>query len=452
MTRVLIPAGALGLGYDRDALERGLANRPDIIAIDGGSTDSGPSYLGRGVSKYSRASTKVEWRELMQARAKAGVPLVIGTAGTCGADQTVDWLLDITREIAAEDGMKVRVATIRSGQPKARVKSALAAGKLRALPAAPEISDEIIDECSNIVALAGVEQVAAALATGADIVIAGRTTDTAIIAALPIVRGDHAGAAWHGAKIGECGALATTNPNSGVIQIDFDETGFTVEPMAPNAAATSYTVSAHMLYENSDPFILHEPGGHLDVTGSEYRALDQRRVRVEGSKWVKGRYTVKLEGARVVGHQSVGLAVMRDRRYVQNARDWAADVAAKVRAKIEARMGLAPDELSVEIRLIGMDATLGTLENRRDVPVEVGILGILTCPTQDQAAEAAKIMNPYLLHHPLTEDEPMPTFAFPFSPAEMQRGALYEFCLNHVMELDDPMAAFVLDVHEVGHA
>lgn len=451
MTRVLIPAGALGLGYDRDALERGLANRPDIIAIDGGSTDSGPSYLGRGVSKYSRASTKVEWRELMQARAKAGVPLVIGTAGTCGADQTVDWLLEITREIAAEEGMQVRVATIRSGQPKERVKAALASGRLRALPAAPDISEAIIDDCSNIVALAGVEQVAAALATGADIVIAGRTTDTAIIAALPIVRGDHAGAAWHGAKIGECGALATTNPNSGVIQIDFDDAGFTVEPMAPNAAATPYTVSAHMLYENSDPFILHEPGGHLDVTGSEYQALDGRRVRVEGSRWVKGRYTVKLEGARVVGHQSVGLAVMRDRRYVQNAREWAADVVAKVRAKIEARMGLSPDDFSVEIRLIGMDATLGGLENRMDTPVEVGVLGILTCPTQDQAAEAAKIMNPYLLHHPLTEDEPMPTFAFPFSPAEMQRGALYEFCLNHVMELDDPMAAFTLDVHEVGH-
>lgn len=45
----------------------------------------------------------------------------------------------------------------------------------------------------------------------------------------------------------------------------------------------------------------------------------------------------------------------------------------------------------------------------------------------------------------------MPTFAFPFSPAEMQRGELYEFCLNHIMELDDPMAIFRLDVHEVGH-
>jgi len=283
-------------------------------------------------------------------------------------------------------------------------------------------------------------------------VIAGRTTDTAIIAALPITRGDNAGAAWHGAKVGECGALATTQPNSGVIQIDFDADGFTIEPMAQAAAATPYTVSAHMLYENSDPYILYEPGGHLDVTGSDYRALDGRRVRVEGSKWVPGRYTVKLEGARVVGYQSVGLAVIRDRHYVRHARAWATDIEQQVRAKIETRMGLAPDAFAVELRLIGMDATLGGIENRHDLPVEVGVLGILTCPTPEQAAEAAKILNPYLLHHPLTEDEPMPTFAFPFSPAEMQRGALYEFCLNHVMELDDPMAAFRLDVHEVGHA
>lgn len=62
MTKVLIPSGALGLGYDKAALERGIAAKPDLIAIDGGSTDSGPSYLGRGVSKYARESTKAEWK------------------------------------------------------------------------------------------------------------------------------------------------------------------------------------------------------------------------------------------------------------------------------------------------------------------------------------------------------------------------------------------------------
>ena len=62
------------------------------------------------------------------------------------------------------------------------------------------------------------------------------------------------------------------------------------------------------------------------------------------------------------------------------------------------------------------------------------------------------MLNPFLLHHPLTEQEEQPTFAFPFSPAEIDRGAIYEFCLNHVMILDDPMAAFRLEMLEIAGA
>ncbi|MCU9848075.1 DUF1446 domain-containing protein [Defluviimonas sp. WL0024] len=450
-TRVLIPTGALGLGYDRAALARGIAAKPHIIAVDGGSTDSGPAYLGRAASKYSRATTRAEWRDLMQARAEAGVPLIIGTAGTCGADATVDWLFDITRDLAAELGQKLTVTRLYSGQNPAEIAAAFDAGRITDLPAAPGIDADTIRACSNIVALAGAEQVAAALATGADIVIAGRTTDTAIIAALPIARGCHGGAAWHGAKIGECGALATTHPASGTILITFDGTGFTVDPMAPSARATPYTVSAHMLYENSDPFLLYEPGGVLDVTDATYAALDDRRVRVEGSVWRPGPYTVKLEGARIAGYQTVSLTLLRDRRYVANATGWAAEVAARARADVGARMGLAADAFEIELRLIGRDATLGPLEPPGPVPAEIGVLAIATAPSEAEAAEIGKILNPYLLHHALTEDEPMPTFAFPFSPAEMSRGALYEFCLHHVMALDDPMAPFRIVTDEVGH-
>jgi hypothetical protein len=451
MVRVLVPTGALGMTIDRDALAAGVAAGPDIIAVDGGSTDSGPSYLGCGVSKYSRATTKAEWRDLMLAREKAGVPLVIGTAGTCGADSAVDWFLGITRELAEELGQKLRVAVLYSGQPADRITGALAEGRVAALPAAPEISVDSVQNCTNIVALAGAEQIAEALNTGADIVIAGRTTDTAIIAALPLMRGCHPGGAWHGAKIGECGAIATTEPATGAIQIDFDAEGFTITPLGKTARATPYTVSAHMLYENTDPFILYEPGGHLDVTAATYSALDDRRTRVEGSAWVPGPYSVKLEGARIAGYQTVSLTLLRDRRYVANARAWADDITARCQAAVAQRMGLAPEDFTIELRLIGVDATLGALENAAVTPVEVGVIAIATAPTEAQAAEIGKILNPYLLHHALSEDEPMPTFAFPFSPAEMQRGALYEFCLNHVLALDDPMAAFRLETHEVGH-
>ena len=128
-TKILIPSGALGLGYDRDALMRGIEHKPDLIAIDGGSTDSGPHYLGTGTSKYSRSSIKSEWRQLMQARAIANVPLVIGTAGTCGADDAVDWMLDITKEIVKETDQDVTVAILKSGQPVDRVISAFDDGR-----------------------------------------------------------------------------------------------------------------------------------------------------------------------------------------------------------------------------------------------------------------------------------------------------------------------------------
>ena len=265
-TRVLVPTGALGITFDRAALARGIAAKPDIIAVDGGSTDSGPYSLGSGTSKYSRAATKSEWRDLMAARAEARVPLVIGTSGTCGTDATVDWMFEITRELAAELGHRVRVARLYPSQLPNHAAKALAEGRITPPSPAPPISADALDAMSNIVALAGAEQIQAALGTGADIVIAGRTTDTAIISALPLARGEHAGGAWHGAKIGECGALCTTNPTGGVILLDFDREGFTVEPLVEGACCTPHSVSAHMLYENSDPFILHEPGGHLDVT------------------------------------------------------------------------------------------------------------------------------------------------------------------------------------------
>ncbi len=449
-TRVLVPSGVLGLGFNRDALARGLSLNPDIIAIDGGSTDSGPFSLGAGQSKYSRAASKAEWRDLMVARAQAGVPLVIGTAGTCGADATVDWMYDITCELAAELGQKLRVARLYSSQPAARVIAALEAGKITPLTPAPDIGAQALRDMTNIVALAGAEQIQAALDTGAQIIIAGRTTDTATIAALPLRRGAHPGAAWHGAKIAECGALCSTNPTSGVIVVDFDDTGFTVEAMHETALCTPHSVSAHMLYENTDPFVLYEPGGYLDVRQARYTALDDRRVRVEGSEWVPGRYTVKLEGARIAGYQTTIMAVLRDAHYAAHAQAWVDKLTAFLTVEIQRRMDLAPTDYQMEFRLIGVNGALGPLENRTGTPVEVGVLGIVTAQTQAIAAEIGKLINPFVLHYPLTEDEELPTFAFPYSPATTDRGALYEFALNHVMELASPMEAFRIEVTEVG--
>ncbi|MEO1562933.1 MAG: acyclic terpene utilization AtuA family protein [Pseudomonadota bacterium] len=447
LVKVLIPSGALGLGFSEDALNLGLKKNPDIIAIDGGSTDSGPFYLGTGTSKYSKATTKKEWSVLMKARAEADVPLLIGTAGTCGADSAVDWLLDIAKEIAAETGQSLKICTIKCNQPAARVANALSSGDVSPLKPEVPISEELLASCTNIVALAGVEQINHALESGADIVIAGRTTDTAVIAAYPISKGCHVGAAWHGAKIGECGALCTTKPGSGVILIEFDETGFEITPMDPGAKATPRTVSAHMLYENSNPYQLYEPGGYLEVSQAKYSAVSDKTVRVEGSQWIEtAPYTVKLEGATHAGYQTLSHVIIRDARYVENVDRWIDLVKADFLAKFT---DFNPNTSSIEFRVMGKDAVLGHLENRNSSAPELGVMVIVTAPTQEQATEIARALNPALLHLALDADEALPTFAFPFSPAETERGPIYEFCLNHVMALNDPLEAFSFDTVEV---
>ena len=449
-TSILIPSGVLGLGFDKAALARGMEKKPDAICIDGGSTDSGPFYLGTGTSKYSEAVTRSEWKDLMVARAEANIPLIIGSCGTCGTRQTVDWMYKLTCEIARELGQSFRITRLYSDQDQTSLTQQLQTGNISALPPLNDLQQETVQQCTNIVALAGVEQINHALDSGADIILAGRTTDTAIIAALPIQRGADVGAAWHGAKIGECGALCSTNPTSGVIMIDFDEHGFTVQPLADGACCTPHSVSAHMLYENADPIELTEPGGCLNVSNAVYSAVDERCVRVVGSQWIPSdKYTVKLEGAGLCGYQTSALVLLRQQRYVENASLWCKQLSTFLVQQITERTNIPSTDYSIEFRLIGIDATLGPLETKKALPNEVGVLMLVTAQSQSTATDIARLCNPFLLHFPLTESESLPTFAFPYSPAESERGAVYEFLLNHVLELEHPMDAFELVVEDV---
>ncbi len=450
-TRVLVPSGVLGLGFDRDALARGVAMKPDIICIDGGSTDSGPASLGTSTSKYSRAGCKAEWSDLMKARHELQVPLLIGSCGTCGTDDMVNWMFQITEELAKELGQSLNVALLYSEQNAKTIIEKLNANQCHALEPVIDLTETTIHDCSHIVALAGAEQIQLALESGADIILAGRATDTAAICAMPIMCGEHSGAAWHGAKIAECGALCSTNPTSGVILLDVDQHGFTVQPMASDARCTPHSVSAHMLYENSDPNLLYEPGGTLDVTQAQYSQFDERSVRVTGSLWHEAeKYTVKLEGAIRTGFQCSIIAVLRDEHYVTHAQQWLDQLSAFLKTEIDNSMQLTADDYSLEFRLIGVNSVLGALENKSSAATEVGVLGIITASTNELTEELAKLINPFLLHYPLSKDESLPTFSFPYSPAHSQRGEVYEFSLNHVIELNSPMDAFRLVLKQAG--
>ena len=264
------------------------------------------------------------------------------------------------------------------------------------------------------------------------------------------MKGANPGGSWHGAKIAECGALCSNNPTSGVVLIEFDETGFTVEAMASNASCTPESVAAHMLYENADPFILYEPGGYMDVKNANYKQEDNGKVRVDGAKWYNAdNYNVKLEGAKITGYQTSLLALLREKNYVENAKTWVNNLSNFLKKQIEQKMELDTSLYSLEFRIIGVNGTLGDLETKVNVPTEVGILCIITSPKASISNEIAKLINPFLLHYPLTNNEELPTFAFPYSPVHSERGAVYEFALNHTLQLNHPMEVFKIETLEV---
>ena len=447
--RVLTPTGMLGGGFPPETITRGLELGADVIAVDGGSTDSGPYYLGSGIAKTAAAAVARDLRLLLRAAATADIPLIVGSCGTSGTDSGVDWVAGITRAILAEEGLDLRVATIYSEQQAADLKEHLDHGRIHPLPPAGDLDPATLQSCRHIVAMMGHEPIAEALAAGANVVLAGRATDTAIAAAYPLMAGMPAGPTWHAAKIVECGGQCTTNPRAGGVLATIDATGFTIEPLDPAVACTPTSVAAHMLYETVNPYSMREPAGTIMVGDATYRALDDRRVRVEGSRFEPAaQHTLKLEGARITGYETMSFTAIRDPHILGQITTWAALLRRTISEWVTRALGLSPEEYAVDIRLYGYDAVLDAIDPATGPPREVGVMLLVNAPDQQTATAVAKIANPLMLHLPTPDMNYLPSLAFATSPAETERGAAYEFVLNHVVDVDSPTALFRIHLPE----
>lgn len=433
---IFVPTGALGVGIDE--ADVAAATRSDIhaIACDAGSTDSGPAYLATGRAKYSRAAIKEELRILMKAQAVAKVPLLIGSCGTSGSDISLDWTHEIALEVAHEEGLRPKIATLYSEQSPQRMAQFASQGRIRSLAPQLEVSPQLFEACDRIVALMGPEPYMAAVEAGADIVLGGRTSDPAVLAAVPLLRGAGAGAAWHAGKTAECGALCSSRPRNGGVIVRVGRDDFLVEPVSGTNACTPQSVSSHMLYENSDPLRLYEPGGMLDVSSCRYESLNDRVVRVSGSRFEAMPYTMKLEGAAAVGFQTLMLVGIQDPLVLANLDRFLDKMLHTLVERTARVLGLAPQDFDISLRPYGWNAVSGHAA-RCDgwLPREVGLMFVATAQDQETANQIAKTCNPWFFHLPLEEEQELPSYAFPFSPAEVPKGAIYEFKLNHVVHV-----------------
>jgi len=440
--RVMTPSGMLGSGWPDGTLERGLELGVDVITVDGGSTDSGPHYLGSSTPKTAAKAVARDLRNLLRAAVQGDVPLVIGSCGTSGTDDGVDWVAGLVAAIMAEEGMALPVARIYSEQSAVDLKDVLNAGRIHPLAPLGELRAETLESCTHIVAMMGAEPIIDALRDGARVVLAGRATDAGVAAAYPLMRGMPAGPSWHAGKIAECGGQATANPRTGGVHITIDAAGFTIEALDAGTACTVQTVAAHMLYETVNPFQMREPAGTLDVGDATYVQLDERRVRVEGSRFHHAeQHTIKLEGARITGYETMLFAGVRDPLILADIEGWADALLTYVRGSVAGTLGLGADDYAIDVRLYGHNAVLDDLEPDRSPPREVGVMLLVNAADQATATAIAKIANPPLLHFPAEGMDYFPSTAFATSPAHVERGPAYEFVLHHVVDAE-PTAMF----------
>ncbi len=451
--RILSATGILGSGFREDTLKRAMALKPDFIGADSGSTDPGPHYLGSGDTLFSESAYKRDLRLMLLAGRAAKIPVIVGSACTAGSDPQLARLTRIAREIAREDKLTFKMAAIHSEQDKGYLKRKLGAQKITPLANAPHLDEAVIDRSAHIVGMAGIEPFVEALEHGAEVIIAGRSSDTSIFSAMPVMKGFNPATVWHAAKILECGAACVVlRKYPDCMFATLTNGSFVVEPPNPEYRCDPASIASHNLYENATPYELVEPSGVLNTYTAKYDAVSDRAVRVSGSTFKPAeRYTIKLEGAELAGYQSLIIGAVRDPIILRQFDSWLDGLTKATRDRIAAVFGEGIEaKYRFDVRVFGRDATMGPLEPDLTIGHEVGLVFQVTADTEALAAALIKSVGHIAVHYPVPEWTGLITsIAYPYSPSELHRGACYRFNMNHVVEPATPLEMFPIEYENV---
>jgi len=438
--RVLSPTAILGYGFPVSSFEAGLSRDPHVIAVDAGSTDPGPYYLGAGKSFTQRSAVKRDLQYLVEAALTRSIPLIIGTAGGSGAKPHVDWNLAIVEEILAEMGRTAKLAVIYSDIDRDFLIEELHRGRIESLGPVDDLTEEDIVASTHVVAQMGLEPIMEALEDGAEIIVAGRAYDPTVFAALPVLKGYDLALALHMGKILECAAIAAS-PGSGsdCLLGTLTEDSFTLEALSPQRECTRLSVAAHTLYEKSNPYVLPGPGGSLDLHETTFEQLPNGRVKVAGTKHVPTEdYYVKLEGARLIGYRTISIAGVRDPimisqidEIIQRVKDRVADNFQELK------------DYSLHVHCYGKNGVMGLLEPHPEPAHELGLVIEAVAPTQEIADTICSFARSTMLHYGYPgRKSTAGNLAFPYSPSDVSAGAVYEFSIYHLLKVDDPKSLF----------
>ncbi|MFO7945517.1 MAG: acyclic terpene utilization AtuA family protein, partial [Armatimonadota bacterium] len=313
----------------------------------------------------------------------------------------------------------------------------------------PPLEPGTASDCANLVAQMGTGPLIEALQTGADVIVAGRCCDTAIFAALPIMRSSDPALAFHAAKIAECGTLcARPGGANDALLCTLAEDHFTVRPPNPDKSCYPDTVAAHTLYEQPDPDRFVEPEGIIDISECEFKASNDRGVTVRGTRLHKAdSHCLKIEGAALRGYRTISVAGTRDPQVITHLDE----IEQAVRASVKENTAIPPSDYSLQFITYGKDAILQDHEPSTQTPHEVGIVIEAIAPTQQQSDAICSLARSTALHqHFEGRKTTAGNLAFPFSPSDFSGGPVHEFAVYHLMEVENEREMFPVHVEEVG--
>ena len=444
--RVLSPTAILGYGFPEKSFYRGMEKSPHLIAVDAGSTDPGPYYLGAGKSFTSRSAVGRDLSIILKASIETSIPCIIGSAGGSGARPHVDWTEIIIREIAAEQKLSFRMAVIYADVTIDEILEAMNHGAIQPLYPAPEIYPKDVKESVRIVAQMGAEPVMKALEADCQVILCGRCYDPVPFAAPALKKGFNPGLALHMGKILECAAIAAS-PGSGsdCVMGTLFENHFELEALSDERCFTRTSTAAHTMYEKTDPYNLPGPGGLLDLSGTHFEAIEGGRVRVSGTHFIPILpYKVKLEGVKSAGFRTISIGGIRDPILISNIDS----VFAAIETKVRKDLG---DNGKILFHLYGKNGVMGVLEpGKKLISHELGVVIEVIAREQEQSDAACSYVRSLLLHYGYTgRISTAGNLALLYSPSDISCGEVYEFNIYHLMSIDDPTNLFPMHVYEV---
>ncbi len=449
--KVLSPTAILGYGFPESSFCRGMEYKPDLIAVDAGSSDPGPYYLGAGKSFTQRDAVKRDLEIILSAAVQNNIPVVIGTAGGSGAAPHVQWTADIIHEIAREQRFRFRMGTIHADIDKETVVKALRGNKITPLGPIDPLTEDTIDHTNAIVAQMGQEPVFRAFDQDCQVILCGRCYDPVAFAARPVQLGFPAGLAYHLGKILECAAIAAT-PGSGAdcaLGI-LNKERFVLEALNPERRFTRVSTAAHTLYEKENPYLLHGPDGCIDLSRTQITELDNERTAVSGTTFIPSDTpTVKLEGTTLAGFRSIFIAGVRDPVLIQSIRD----VLETVKDLAQKRYRKAHPTFRMIDHVYGINGVMGDLESvKYPDPHEIGLVMEVLAESQQAADSILSWFRSTLLHYGYPgRISTAGNLALLYSPSDISCGKVFRFTMHHLMQTDNANELFPLHVEDAGN-